>query len=341
MFRSYRHSTFIAGRAARVLLAAVLCAGCAADPARGGARLASAPVFAPDSFWYRPLPARVRLDPKSAQYTAELLRQIHSYYGTVHLNVNAYSSPVYVAPAGTPTVRVRVWDCQHRGYTDSRLQAQWMAVPVPRYAQAAAGSDKEMTVYQPSTDSLWEFWQMRLRDGVWEACWGGRMTHTSRSSGIWPHPYGATATGLPFIGGQITAGELARGEIRHVIGISLVDLERAEMFAWPANRSDGRNPRHSANRIPAGTRLRLDPRLDVDALRLHPVARTIAKAAQIYGFVVWDTAGVVSLRLQNSQSYLALGQVNPYPALFRGVPEHAVLAGFPWASVQFLAPDAP
>lgn len=309
--------------------------------AASAAALPTDAVFAPGSFWYAPLSAQAALRPDSAQLAAELLRQIKAHGGTVHVNVDAYSSPVYLAPPAAPAVPVRVWDCQHRGSTDAMLQAQWKAVPLPAYADPAAGSDGELTVYQASTDRLWEFWQMRRIDGEWQACWGGRMDQVSRSAGIWPRPWGATATGLPFIGGQVTAEELARGEIRHVIGLALVELERSGVFAWPANRSDGRNPEGRPHRIPAGARLRLDPALDIDALALCPAARTLAKAAQKYGFVVWDTAGVVSVRMQNSKSYTAPGRPNPYPALFCGLPDHALLARFPWESVQFLAPAGP
>ena len=37
------------------------------------------------------------------------------------------------------------------------------AVPLPANALPAAGTDEEMTVYQPSSDTLWEMWQMRQR----------------------------------------------------------------------------------------------------------------------------------------------------------------------------------
>jgi hypothetical protein len=207
---------------------------------------------------------------------------------------------------------------------------------VPATALPANGSDAEMTIYQPATDTLWEFWRTRKVDGHWQACWGGRMQRVSRSDGIWPGHYGTTATGLPFIGGQITAEELRRGEIRHVIGIALVDTERAGVVSWPANRSDGYNPNSAAGRIPEGLRFRLDPEVDVEALNLHPVAKIIARAAQKYGFVVWDKAGAIALRMQNPASYTARGEIDPYPGLFAGTPAYAVLKDFPWEHLQFL-----
>lgn len=296
-------------------------------------------VFSPNSFWYTPIPDNARRHKNSANYVKELLRQKAAYYGTVTINTNQYSSPVYTVDSSVPTVKVTQWDCQKKGFLDSSLAAQWSAVPIPDYALPSKGTDAEMTVYQPATDTVWEFWQAKKVDGKWQACWGGRIQNASVSNGVFYTYYGATATSLPFLGGQITAEELARGEIRHAIGIALVDAEDKSIYSWPANRSDGVNPEKKRNRIPEGLRFRLDPAVNVDALPMSKAGKIIAKAAQKYGFVVWDRAGALSLRAQNAVSYTALGQADPYPALFGGKPNYAVLDGFPWDKLQFLPKD--
>jgi hypothetical protein len=296
-------------------------------------------VFAPTSFWYTPIPANAPLHANSAGFLADFLRQKAAYYGTVNINTWSYASPVYVAPANAPTIRVAYWNCQYKAFGEPALEAQWAEVPMPAYAAPAEGNDAEMTVYQPSTDTVWEFWGTRNVNGQWQACWGGKLGNASASDGTWPHPYGTTATGLPFLGGQITAEELSRGEIRHAIGISLVEAEAAAIVSWPALRSDGKNPDGALNRIPEGLRFRLDPTINVDTLPMNTAGKIIARAAQKYGFVVWDRAGALSIRAQNPKSYTALGQENPYPALFGGRPSYAVLNGFPWERLQFLPMD--
>lgn len=296
-------------------------------------------VFAPTSFWYTPIPTNAPLHSNTVNFVKEVLRQKAAYYGTVTINTREYTSPVYTAGAGAPTVKVTQWDCQKKGYTDTSLAEQWQAVPIPDYAVPSKGTDAEMTVYQPSTDTVWEFWQARKVDGQWQACWGGRLQNASTSSGVFYKYYGTTATSLPFLGGQITAEELKRGEIRHAIGFSLVDVEDKSIFSWPANRSDGVNPNQEANRIPEGLRFRLDPAVNVDALPMSRAGKIIAKAAQKYGFVVWDRSGALALRAQNAVSYTALGQPDPYPTLFDGKPNYAVLSGFPWDRLQFLPKD--
>jgi hypothetical protein len=293
-------------------------------------------IFSGDSFWYSPIPVETKLHENSTAFVAEFIRQKTAYYGTVNINTISYASPVYYVPKEMVTSKVAYWNCQNKPYKDVFLDEQWSVVPVPSYAIPAKGSDAEMTIYQPSTDTLWEFWQIRHENEKWQACWGGRITNASKNEGIFDKYYGTTATSLPFIGGQITAEELERGEIKHVIGISLVDLASSGVFSWPAHRSDGYNPKNLPNKIPEGLRFRLDPKVDVDALKMHPVGKIIAKAAQKYGFVVWDKAGAISIRAQNPYSYTALGIADPYEKLFAGTKSYAILNGFPWGKLQFL-----
>jgi hypothetical protein len=311
----------------------------AAPLAFGAKALPTDSVFAPDSFWYAPIPRQVPLHPQSGAFVQEFLRQKKEYYGNVNLNTREYASPVYVVGPEVKGVDVSEWNCQNKGFQDKHLAHQWKAVPIPDHAQAADGTDAEMTIYQPSSDTVWEFWRARKADGGWQACWGGRLDQASRSDGVFPQHYGTTATSLPFIGGQITAEELQRGEIRHAMGIALVDAEHFSVKSWPAHRSDGFNPKRAPNRIPEGLRLRLDPQVDVASLNLHPVAATIARAAQKYGFVVWDKAGAISLRLQNPKSWTARGAADPYPALFKGTSKGKIMDGFPWDRLQFLPQD--
>lgn len=293
-------------------------------------------IFSPESFWYKPIPAKANLHPNSSNYVKEFLRQKKTYYGTVNINTTAYTSPVYYANWYTPKTTVKEWDCQKKGFFDRTLKDSWTNVPVPLYAIPAKASDAEMTIYDAATDTLWEFWRMRKNNGTWEACWGGRIKGARSNLGTFHSYYGTTATSLPFIGGQITAEELAAGEIKHVLGISLVDIEKRSIFSWPAQRSDGVNPYNVANRIPEGMRFRLDPAVNVDALPMSRAGKIIAKAAQQYGFVVWDRAGAISLRAQNTYSYTQLGKPNPYPKLFEGKQAYQVLNGFPWDRLQFM-----
>jgi hypothetical protein len=294
-------------------------------------------VFAPTSFWYTPIPLNVTLNSNNANYVTEFLRQKAAYFGNVTVNTYNYSSPVYFANANTPKQDVGFNDCQHKGYFGSILKQMFKQMEIPSYASPSTGTDHEASFYDPSSHSLWETWvSTKDATGKWSACWGGEISYTNTSSGIFQQGYGTTATGLPFIGGQITAEELARGEIKHAIGIALVDVESNWVYSWPANRSDGYNPTKAPNRIPEGLRFRLDPAVNVSGLSMSTTGKIIAKAAQKYGFVVWDKAGSLSLRAENALSYTAIGKADPYPALYQNQPTYSVLNGFPWDKLQFL-----
>ena len=297
-------------------------------------------VFSSTSFWYKPIPADVKLHPNSNNLVKEFVRQRNQYYNTVTINTSSYASPVYTAASDVKKVKVDFYNCQKKTWVDPVFLAMMSSVPIPTYALPATGTDGEMTIYDPKSSIIWEMWKARKdANGGWSACWGGKLENASSSQGIFKQYYGTTATGLPFIGGQITAEELERREIKHVMGISLVDLASWKIISWSANRSDGYNPNNLPNRIAEGQRFRLDPSVNVDKLPLSKAGKVIAKAAQKYGFVVWDKAGAVSLRAQNPTSYTALGKANPYPALFENKPNYALLNGIPWDRLQFLPMD--
>jgi hypothetical protein len=296
------------------------------------------PVFDKNSFWYQPIPKSVHLHENSQAFAKEFASQVKRYFGHIGINFGDYSSPVYTVGADVPTVPVALRSCWGSGVNDPKLAEDFATVPIPSYAEPAGGTDSEMSIFQPAKDTLWEFWEAHKVDGTWQACWGGRMSNVSSNPGIWQNPYGAAASGLPFAPGQILVEELRRGEIRHVLGIAVVEAEE-NVFSWPANRSDGKNPNKLPNRIPEGLRLRLDPTVDVESLNLHPIAKTIARAAQTYGFVVWDIGGSIALRAENPMRYTKAGLPNPYPPLFGNTPAYSIMDRFPWDKMQFLPMD--
>jgi hypothetical protein len=297
------------------------------------AKLPTDSIFASTSFWYTPIPVNAPLHPNNANFVKEFNRQRTTWYGTVNVNTKEYTSPVYTVPLEQPKIAVGWNDCQRKGFVEKGFLAQVADVPMPINARESAGTDAEMTIYQPSTDTLWELWVAKKdANGKWIACWGGKMANASKTAGIMPKPYGTTASGLPFLGGQITAEELERGEIKHAIGISLIEIEHFNIYSWPANRSDGWNPTKLPNRIAEGQRFRFDPTINPDSLNVSRAAKIIFKAGQKYGFVVWDRAGAVSIRAQNVSSY----PVDPYPSLFENKPAYDVIKALPWTRIQFL-----
>ena len=306
-------------------------------PSTAPGQTAAGRPFAATSFWNAPLPASTPLNPLSSVYVTDLERQIAGYFGgTAGINTTKFSAPIYVVGHDQPTIPIHYWNCQNKSGTQPQalFEAEVSAVPMPPNATVPTDHDAEMVVWQPSTAQEWEIWRAR-RDatGGWQACWGGHLSGASYDTGIFPHPYGATATGLPLLGGEITMAELRSGHIDHALGIAIPDARKA-VFSWPANRTDGQIA--DPNAIPEGERFRLDPTLDIAALHLNPVAQMIAEAAQRYGIVVWDRAGAVVFRAENPLVSPAASPANPYHALFNQLQPAKVLADFPFNRLEAL-----
>lgn len=284
--------------------------------------------FSPTSFWNTPLAANTPLDPNSQAYVNEFVRQITSY--GLWLNTTSYSVPVYVVAADQATQHVTLdtWGPD--------LQAQFDAVPIPANAQAAAGTDEHMVIWQPSTDKMWEFWVMHHEADGWHASWGGEMNNVSTNPGYFTHTgqtnnWGATATGLPLLGGLITQADLQRGYINHALAISLVETA-PQTWSWPAQRTDGGDFTPGITAIPEGTRFRLDPNLNIASLHLPTLDRMIAQAAQTYGIVVRDKAGAVALYGQDPNTM----PTNPWPQALDNDYPSTYLSWLPWNHLQAL-----
>jgi hypothetical protein len=218
-------------------------------------------------------------------------------------------------------------------------------VPIPGDARPAAGSDAEMTIYQPSTDSLWEFWVAAKRLDGWHARWGGAMNNVSTSAGYFSPlswtglaasdgwSWGASATSLPLVAGTITIADLQRGHIDHALALS-IPSPCYQSFTWPAQRTDGGST--AADCLPEGAHLRLDPGLDLDSLHLPRITRMLADAAQRYGVIVRDKTNTVTAFVAEDPTPTGS---NPYlgpDGLFGGLKPWQFLPLFPWDHLGLL-----
>jgi hypothetical protein len=353
MAPSTQECILLKGRAASVLLvlcllvfASASCGSSGDDDSRAspyrpvGEPCNSSRLFAADSVWNACFPADAAIDSASKEMVEELVKEVsrEQSAGTgPYIQTDSYSTPLYVVPAKQPVVRVRLDDplaSSRRG-----LQRAFRKVPIPRHAKPARGTDAHMTIWQPSRDRLWEFWQASKRGDRWRASWGGAMKHVSKSpgyfdTGSWPGlsrtDWGATASSLPVVAGAMLVKELRAGQINHALALSL-PAPRADSFAWPAQRTDGTGP---SDAIPEGARLRLDPDLNLESLDLPRTTLIMARAAQRYGIIVRDQTHVaVGFYAQDPIHF----KRNPYHGrhgLFGGQSPTHLLASFPWQSLE-------
>lgn len=307
-------------------------------PALGSPPPAAAPLqppqlFAPGSIWNAPLPNNAARDSASQRLVSSLVAQKKSYRAWI--NTTSFSTPVYRVPVNQPTVRV--WIDHSPSANADDLERQLARVPIPEGAQQSNDSDSRMVVWQPSTDTQWEFWhasrQMAGLQPGWHAGWGAVIHNVSQSWGINPRPFGATASGLALMGGLITLDDVRANDIEHALALGIPRVTQGIAVA-PANRTDGRFS--GSNTIPEGTRFRLDPKLNIDALGLPPATLAIARAAQRYGMIVRDGSGSVSLYAEDPTPTGS----NPYAQWFGGQSPSQLLARFPWDRLQALPPNA-
>jgi hypothetical protein len=237
-------------------------------------------------------------------------------------------------PINQPTVRVTLTNAS------AALQVAWSAVPLPPGARPAAGTDKHMVVWQPSTDRLWEFWHLEHASSGWRAAWGGAMQNASSNLGVYgpgawrsaSTSWGASASSLSLAGGLITLEDLKKKLINHALALAIPDV-RSGVYATPAQRDDG----VSANplSLPEGAHLRLDPRLDIAALHLPPLTRMLAEAAQRYGILVRSQSANIAFVAEDPTP---TGK-NPYAGpdgYFEGKYPFQLLSVFPWNHLQVL-----
>lgn len=310
--------------AAAVLLTAPTPAQ-AASKSGTDSRPVSSRILSPSSPFYQKLPASTPAASDSGAMVASLKAQAHKYYGTsttpnIAINTNKYSTPLYVARNSDPVHNITAWNCQsHTASVAKYLNDALKGVHLPADLQPDPSSDGSVSIYNPDSDELIELWRARKSGGGWQACWGGRLTKASQSLGTFSGTFGASASGMALWPTTIRQNELLAGRIDHVVSLAIPHTKKGG-HSWPAVRGDGWK---AGNELSIGQMLRLPASLNIDAMKLSPAAKTIAKAAQQYGIIVTDTSGAVSFAAENP---IALAS-NKYSTIFRGREAWAEMAG--------------
>lgn len=298
--------------------------------------------LAADSVWHREVGDDIVAQTSPAQ-VARLVEVMQNLYnGNAAFNVYQYGVSWYTVGPGQARTDVAYWNCQGKPTLPEGLtgpDGQFVDVPIPPDAVPTPGTDASLSIYQPSTDTLWDFWKTYRDEDGWHACWGGRIDRVSRSNGAFESHFGASASGLAREAGVVSINEARRGVIGHALALSLPASLLADGWVFPAQRGDGSST--SPEAIPEGSRLRLDPLVDIDSLRLTPLGRIVAHAAQRYGFIVTDRAATVAVSAEGPYAYRARAARDPWVELLDGVPPSRVLAGFPWLHLQVLVPELP
>lgn len=300
--------------------------------------------FSPKSFWNTPLPQHAPVARDSRVLVSDLMGWVSREETDKNgpwLNATREGVTIITVPADQPTVAVTLDGRE----PDATLSSAWSAVPLPPSARPSPG-DNDLAVWQPSTDTIWEFFQLHHENGGWEAEWGGAMRNVSSSSGVygptaWPAAWtgdeswwGVTAASFSIVGGAITYQDLKAGQIDHALALVYPNVRR-RTFVSPAERDDGWSL--DPNALPEGTRLRLDPNLNLAKMKLPPLTRMIALAAQRYGIVIRDQASNIAFIQQDPTGDPAFESLGT--KLTDGAYPSKYLASFPWSHLQVMRMD--
>ncbi len=258
----------------------------------------------------------------SSRAVGDLMGDQQAAYGSVGVN----EMPVWTVPAGQALVRVSV----AAGCNDFTADTG-AAVPIPAAASTTGTGDSPLVIDQPSTQTDWELWRAVRRDGAWSACWGGRL-NTATSDGVFPSPFGMSASGISYLATVITEADVKSGSIDHAIALDLPGCTRPEIP--PAVRNDcGADP----GQPPYGTWFRFPAALPVPR-GLTPFGRMVFEAVRTYGMVLVDQAGAVMLQAEDTRDWVAEGRTgtDPITVSWDGEQEYQVVAALPWRQLEVI-----
>jgi hypothetical protein len=304
-------------------------AGASDPPAAGNSDLTPPASLMPDSVFNSDVQGWA-LDPNSSEFAQDFVTDYQDNFGTVGVN----SHPVYWVSATQSDSSVSV-----SSGCNNFIPSTGSEVPIPLYVSLNGSSDNPLIIYQPSSESAWEFWQAtRNSDGTWSACWGGKLDLAS-SNGVFPAPYGLSTTGIAYLATTITNADIASGSIDHAIA---VQLTACYDHVYPADREDcSSHPDNSPGQPPEGQWFRFPANLAMPS-GLTPYAQMVFRAVQTYGMVVTDYAGAVMLVSEQASDWTAEGNsgTNPMTASWQGDAEYQVVNSLPWSQLQAVDPPS-
>lgn len=266
--------------------------GLEAPPPVGGGGGGARPYFDAADWHWDPIPASPTLDTNSAAIVAKLGDESKQHV----LNLIEFGN-VLRGPDGISALTTR--------YTvDMEYDAEWgdafppgATMPIPDdidNGDLAPGSDKHLSVADPSTNGVYSLWIANKTGGSWEAGWGG---YTDLDGEGREETGGSTGSGISRFACVIRESEIAAGEIPHALFFAsnmVKGPNGGSNWKYPATKTDGQEldgSLSSTEYIWEGARVQLNPALDPDSYTLNDGERAIFIALQTYGAYCGDNGG--------------------------------------------------
>lgn len=283
--------------------------------------------YTSDSPWNTRIRTDTELNPKSSEY----IQAIADNNKDLTIDPDQYTIPVYLFNDSTPRVTVKLSGYFSR-YTDdfTRVGAGFAPtikdIPMPPEAVAGAGTDGQITLWNPASGEEYSFFQFgRDTTGNYTATNGWVARTNVEAQGRFANGLSGRGAGTPYLAGLIRPWEMAQGRIEHAL--SFAYSSPSPKFVYPASKSDGRGDIEID--VPEGSRIQLDPKYseaDFKAWGLNNEAIIIAKALQEYGMYVIDNSG-------SSKVYAEYNSTAKWGASIT----RDMLKGIPWNAFRVIA----
>lgn len=273
--------------------------------------------------------------PRDVKYVANSTERINAA-GQARVSLLEWSVPVFDVDASAPKEKIWCWL-----YAASCKDIHSGPQPVPSNVFSQRGSDLHVTIIDHSTRQRYDYWRWKscAEKGFfpWEKqppvgtkwCPGSGDAVSIDGTGI-----GGGTNVADFVGGQIRTYEIEQGYIDHALTFS-TSTTCKDTLIYPARNTDGVSTDQSTC-MPAGTRIQLDPTVNVDSLpNITAMEKMMAKALQKYGAYMNDSGGSFVFGVEFDQT----GRQVYQKAGAAPNQDNFSLKGIPWDKVKVLEPQ--
>ncbi|MBA2358517.1 MAG: hypothetical protein H0V84_08850 [Actinobacteria bacterium] len=273
--------------------------------------------FAANGVWNKPIGA-APLHPRSAALAAFFASH------AINPNLTFYSYGVSVSET-RPSDPLQSVPCIR--FVNCTLGA-FGSFRIPTTAQADPSSDGHLAIYDPVAGREWDMWQAWKSGDSWSAGAGAAVSMSGDGIAA-ANTASGNAANFPLLGGIVRPEELLQGRIDHALVFMMPQVSNLGRVC-PATHSVGDTSHPDA--LKQGTRIQLDPGLNVDSLAIPAWQKTIGRALQVYGAYLRDSSSSLAIIGENpiSRGYDAWALVG------LGEPNAGLMRGFPWDRFRVL-----
>jgi len=274
--------------------------------------------FSDSSPWNVPIPENPVLDSNSAAIVGNISQQANA-------SLFRFAVPIYDADENTPTHKITT--------TPSRGQTPFLNkdVRIPSGAKTNSGPNASFVVLDWHARRTWEFYKFAWKGQDVQCVGGGSISLDENGVDM----LGSGTAGASMIAGLIRVREIEEGVIDHAVSIATKFTKPAE-FRYPAHGTDGNYSGVGA--ISAGTRVQLDPSIDLAAIPgITRAELAIGRALQKYGgYCVGRTTTPLLFNFELAPD--ATGMANPGKIYVEaGLPNASTeLTHVPWNKLRVL-----